>query len=319
MGNNYSQSLFSLLLLITCIGCSTIESPKDLSTQEKIALIDSIISQNEVSITIESIDLCKSYKSGNLILSADQLITENDSLKFFFLRHFDGGEVDATAIILPSEIKRLCAKIDSVINIVSKPIAYNKVFTISNNGGLSITAKTNEDKKWNIFLNLKDEFKCQINKEYLQFIAEILRHCVDENGEMKSTELLASAELSYHPNDKEFFKNVDEIEGVKRTDSGVRYEIILDKQGKKPTIEDRVKFRFKGFLPDNTKFDEQELNVSIKFLIKGLQDGLLLMPVGAKYKLYIPSFLAYQDGAGLYNDIPPYSPLIFEVELLSIN
>ena len=311
------KKIFSLLILITCIGCSTIESPKELSTQEKIAVIDSIISQDDTSITIESIDLCTSYKSGNLILSADQLITDNDSLKFFFLRHFDGGEVDATAIILPSEIKRLCAKIDSVINVVSIPIAYNKVFSISNNGGLSITAKTNEEKKWELFLNLKDEFKCQTNKEYLQFIAEILRTCVDKNGEMKSTEVLASAELNYHPNDKEFFKKVDEIEGIKRTDSGVRYEIILDKQGKKPTIEDRVKFRYKGFLPDNTKFDEQELNAPINLVIKGLQDGLLLMSVGAKYKLYIPSFLAYQDG-GTYNSIPPYSPLIFEVEVLNI-
>ena len=312
------KKIFFFSILVFIMGCKVDNNQKELSTQEKIALIDSIISQNDMSITIESINLCKSYKSGNLILSADQLITDNDSLKFFFLRHFDDGEVDATAIILPSEIKRLCAKIDSVVNIVSKPIAYNKVFTISNNGGLSITARTNEDKKWNIFLNLKDEFKCQINKEYIQFIAEILKKCVDENGEMKSSKMLANTELSYHPNDKEFFKKIDKIEGIKRTDSGVRYEIILDKQGEKPTIEDRVKFRYKGFLPDNTKFDEQELNAPINAFIKGFQDGLLLMSVGAKYKLYIPSFLAYQDDAGS-NDIPPYSPLIFEVELLGIN
>jgi FKBP-type peptidyl-prolyl cis-trans isomerase FklB len=109
---------------------------------------------------------------------------------------------------------------------------------------------------------------------------------------------------------------------VKVTPSGLQYEVLTQTEGAKPTAADKVKVHYTGKLLDGTVFDSSvERGEPITFplggVIGGWTEGLQLMSVGSKYRLYIPYNLAYGErGAGT---IPPFATLIFDVELLEIN
>ena len=110
-------------------------------------------------------------------------------------------------------------------------------------------------------------------------------------------------------------------EGVTTTESGLQYEVIKMGRGKKPTATDKVKVHYHGTLIDGTVFDSsvergEPTSFGLNQVIKGWTEGLQLMPVGSKFRFYIPQELGY--GAQAAGSIPPYSTLIFEVELLSI-
>jgi FKBP-type peptidyl-prolyl cis-trans isomerase len=109
--------------------------------------------------------------------------------------------------------------------------------------------------------------------------------------------------------------------GVKSTPSGLQYLVIKQGTGPKPAATDQVKVNYVGTLISGKKFDSSyDRNEPAKFplngVIPGWTEALQLMPVGSKYKLFIPANLAYGDhGPG---DIGPNATLIFEVELLEI-
>ena len=104
--------------------------------------------------------------------------------------------------------------------------------------------------------------------------------------------------------------------------SGLQYEIITEAIGQKPVATDKVKVHYHGTLIDGTVFDSsvrrgEPATFGVTQVIQGWVEGLQLMPVGSKWKLYIPYNLAYgEQGAGQM--IAPFSALIFEVELLEI-
>lgn len=104
--------------------------------------------------------------------------------------------------------------------------------------------------------------------------------------------------------------------------SGLQYEIIKPGNGKKPKATDRVRCHYEGTLIDGTLFDSsikrgEPAVFGVNQVIKGWVEALQLMSEGAKWKLYIPSDLAYgAQGAG--EMIPPHSTLIFEVELIEV-
>ncbi len=111
--------------------------------------------------------------------------------------------------------------------------------------------------------------------------------------------------------------------GVTTTASGLQYSIEKEGTGAKPTAADRVKVHYTGRLLDGTVFDSsvKEGGAPVEFgvgeVIKGWTEALQLMPVGSKWKLYIPAELAYGDrGAG--QDIKPGSTLMFDVELIDV-
>ena len=111
-------------------------------------------------------------------------------------------------------------------------------------------------------------------------------------------------------------------EGVKTTASGLQYEVIKAGTGAKPAATDQVKVHYHGTLVDGKVFDSsvdrgEPVTFPVQGVIKGWVEALQLMPVGSKWKLFIPSELAYgKQGAG--GDIGPDAALIFEVELLEI-
>jgi len=111
-------------------------------------------------------------------------------------------------------------------------------------------------------------------------------------------------------------------DGVTVTPSGLQYEVITAGTGEKPTAKSRVKTHYHGTLIDGTVFDSsvqrgEPIDFPVGGVIAGWTEALQLMPVGSKWRLYIPHNLAYGErGAG--PTIPPYSALIFDVELLEI-
>jgi FKBP-type peptidyl-prolyl cis-trans isomerase FklB len=110
--------------------------------------------------------------------------------------------------------------------------------------------------------------------------------------------------------------------GVITLPSGLQYQIIKEGTGEKPTVNDKVKCHYHGTLLNGTIFDSsvdrgQPIDFAVGGVIQGWVEALQLMPIGSKWKLFIPSNLAYGDNqAGPY--IMPGSTLIFDVELIDI-
>lgn len=119
-----------------------------------------------------------------------------------------------------------------------------------------------------------------------------------------------------------FLEENKKRKGVFVTPSGLQYEILRATTAPQPKATEQVTVHYKGTLIDGKQFDSSyERNEPAKFqlnqVIKGWTEGVQLMTVGSKYRFYIPYDLAYgENGAGA--DIPPFSVLIFEIELLKI-
>ncbi|KIE21503.1 peptidylprolyl isomerase [Vibrio sinaloensis] len=111
-------------------------------------------------------------------------------------------------------------------------------------------------------------------------------------------------------------------EDVVTTESGLQYKILAKGEGtEKPTTSNTVKVHYHGTLIDGTVFDSsvnrgEPISFKLNQVIKGWQEGLTYMSPGDKFRLFIPSPLAY--GKGGTGPIPPASTLIFDVELLEI-
>ncbi len=121
---------------------------------------------------------------------------------------------------------------------------------------------------------------------------------------------------------EEFLAANAKKDGVHTTESGLQYQVLTMGTGPKPVATDKVKTHYHGTLIDGTVFDSsvdrgEPVEFPVNGVIKGWTEALQLMPVGSKYKLFIPFDLAYGERqAG--PQIPGYSALVFEVELLSI-
>lgn len=111
-------------------------------------------------------------------------------------------------------------------------------------------------------------------------------------------------------------------DGVVTLESGLQYEIINEGNGDKPGYDSTVRTHYHGTFISGDVFDssvlrDQPAEFPVSGVIAGWTEALQLMPVGSKWKLYVPHHLAYGErGAGA--SIPPYSALVFEVELLDI-
>ncbi|HCN54657.1 MAG: FKBP-type peptidyl-prolyl cis-trans isomerase [Prevotella sp.] len=111
-------------------------------------------------------------------------------------------------------------------------------------------------------------------------------------------------------------------EGVVTLPSGLQYKVLKEGNGKKPKATDQVKCHYEGMLVDGTLFDSsiqrgEPATFPLNQVIAGWTEGLQLMQEGAKYRFFIPYHLGYGErGAGA--SIPPFSALIFDVELIEV-
>jgi FKBP-type peptidyl-prolyl cis-trans isomerase FklB len=121
---------------------------------------------------------------------------------------------------------------------------------------------------------------------------------------------------------KAFFEKNGKEPGVVTTASGLQYKVLTEGKGPKPDSNSTVTVHYVGTLLDGTEFDSsikrgQPVSFPVNNVIKGWTEALQLMPVGSKWKLFIPPQLGYGErGAG--QQIGPNAALIFEVELISI-
>lgn len=121
---------------------------------------------------------------------------------------------------------------------------------------------------------------------------------------------------------EEFLAENGKKKGIVTLPSGMQYEIIQEGNGPIPTASDKVKTHYHGTLIDGTVFDSsvergQPATFGVTQVIQGWQEALQLMPVGSKWRLYIPYNLAYGErGAG--GQIGPFATLIFDIELIEI-
>ncbi len=135
----------------------------------------------------------------------------------------------------------------------------------------------------------------------------------EEEMKVQYKEVIAAAEKFMAENAKK--------PGIVTTPSGLQYQVLKAGNGPKPTDEDQVKVHYHGTLVDGTVFDssvdrKEPAVFGVNQVIPGWTEALKMMPVGSKWRLYIPYNLAY--GGQDRGTIKPYSNLIFDVELISI-
>ncbi|MFM7105385.1 MAG: FKBP-type peptidyl-prolyl cis-trans isomerase [Flavobacteriales bacterium] len=163
-------------------------------------------------------------------------------------------------------------------------------------------------------MGLKDQLNgmCKFNQQEVQMYIQnvlMIREAANSKGSIKAGE--------------DFLAANEKRPGVVKTPSGLQYEVIKMGTGDKPAAEDNVTVHYHGTLIDGAVFDSsvdrgEPASFSLNQVIPGWTEGVQLMNPGSKYKFYIPYSLGYgEQGAG--GIIKPYSTLIFEVELISIN
>ena len=139
--------------------------------------------------------------------------------------------------------------------------------------------------------------------------------------EKRATEHKALAEKNQKLSDA-FFAGNTKKPGVKTTASGLQYQVLREGKGAHPKPTDTVRVDYVGTLLDGTKFDstydiDHSTSLALNQVMPGWSEGVQLMTVGSKYKLWVPAKLAYGEH-GKAGEIGPNAPLVFEVELLEI-
>jgi len=182
----------------------------------------------------------------------------------------------------------------------------------------------------NVGTSLKADNLYPNMEEFINGIKDILydytpRYTNEEAYQLFSEAFRSLAEKRDMDNrqaENDFLAENSKKPGVIVTGSGLQYEVISEGYGPKPTATDTVRVHYEGSLTNGTVFDSsysrgEPIEFPLNGVIPGWTEGLQLMNVGSKFRLIIPSNLGYgSQGAG--QDIPPYSTLIFQVELLDI-
>lgn len=168
------------------------------------------------------------------------------------------------------------------------------------------------------FTLLNSAITQSLNKQSTSFDMNTANTVLQQAAQLKS---MKTAEVEKEKG-KEFLVKNKARKEVAETASGLQYEVLVKGTGPMPKKEDTVSAHYKGSLLDGKEFDNsykrgEPLTIPVAGVIPGWTEALTMMPVGSKWKLYIPSSIGYGDyGAG--QDIPGGSTLVFEIELLGI-
>ena len=167
-----------------------------------------------------------------------------------------------------------------------------------------------------ILAGLTDAFAgkpSRVGQEEMSASFKVIREIMQAEAAVKA-EQAAGAGLAY-------LAENGQREGVTTLASGLQYEVITSGSGAQPTREDQVRTHYHGMLIDGTVFDSsyergEPAEFPVSGVIPGWTEALQLMSAGSKWRLYVPSELAY--GAQGVGSIPPHSVLVFDVELLDV-
>ncbi|RMH59537.1 MAG: FKBP-type peptidyl-prolyl cis-trans isomerase [Zetaproteobacteria bacterium] len=187
--------------------------------------------------------------------------------------------------------------------------------------GRSVAGLGNDVDQDALVAGIRDQLNGNKPKLSQEEAVKVQQAFFKKRAEKKAAERKAAGEKNKAEGEKFLAENAKR-KGVHVTASGLQYEVLKQGDGPKPKPTDRVKVHYRGTFIDGTEFDSsysrgQPAVFPLNGVIKGWTEGLQLMPVGSKYKFYLPANLAYgEQGAG--NRIGPNKTLIFEVELLDI-
>ncbi|MEP6615374.1 MAG: FKBP-type peptidyl-prolyl cis-trans isomerase [Ginsengibacter sp.] len=165
---------------------------------------------------------------------------------------------------------------------------------------------------------VKKAFDDVYAKKTLQISTEQTTKCIQQNMQNYMSQKLSTEKDA----GKIFLASNKKRPGVTELPNGLQYEVITQGTGNKPQATDTVKAHYRGTLISGVEFDNsykrgEPLQIPVNGVIAGWTQALEMMPVGSKWKLFIPSDLAYGDrGAG--GVIPGGATLIFDIELLDI-
>lgn len=152
---------------------------------------------------------------------------------------------------------------------------------------------------------------------------QYMKEKMDAQNKVEEERLKKEAEKNIKLS-KKFLDENKKKPGVKETASGMQYKIIKQGNGKKPVMGDIISFHLRGYDIDGNKFDDSyERNEPIQLplqegLLPGWVEAFKMMPVGSKWRIWLPANLAFGE-QGLPDKVPPQSIAVFEIELLSID
>jgi FKBP-type peptidyl-prolyl cis-trans isomerase FklB len=167
-----------------------------------------------------------------------------------------------------------------------------------------------------ILLGLTDAFGGQpsrVSREEMAASFQVIRDAMQAEAAAKAEKAAGAG--------KEYLAENGKREGVTTLASGLQYEVITSGEGAQPTRESNVRTHYHGMLIDGTVFDSsydrgEPAEFPVGGVIAGWTEALQLMKAGSKWRLHVPSELAY--GAQGVGSIPPHSVLVFDVELLDV-
>ncbi|MEM7551562.1 MAG: FKBP-type peptidyl-prolyl cis-trans isomerase [Bacteroidota bacterium] len=183
-------------------------------------------------------------------------------------------------------------------------------------------------------VSIAENVKAQKGEVNAELVAAGIRDAMNEEAKLDiqesqeairtySTDLRVLAADKNLEEGKAFLEENGKKEGIITLESGLQYEVLEEGSGKTPAATDKVTTHYHGTLIDGTVFDSsvdrgEPIQFPVNGVIPGWTEALQLMKEGSKWKLYVPSELAYKErGAGQV--IGPHSTLIFEVELISVD
>ncbi|MBO4905445.1 MAG: FKBP-type peptidyl-prolyl cis-trans isomerase [Bacteroidaceae bacterium] len=243
------------------------------------------------------------------------------------------------------------AQTNGLVNYLSQRMGVEPEYMEYFLAGFDVTQQTEEDKRRRAYmagLEIRQQVESQLlpqaNRQVNDSI-DLIQHDVFIRGfreavagtatlEQDSAQAISQRQLNYYharqmeerygenlTAGEEFLTANAKKDSVKVTESGLQYKIITVGTGDIPTATQRVKVNYEGHLIDGTVFDSsyqrgQPATFACNQVIRGWTEALTMMPVGSKWELYIPQNLAYGDREA--GQIPPFSTLIFTVELLEI-
>ena len=214
------------------------------------------------------------------------------------------------------------SSLDTELDSVSYAVGMDMALKLKKN-----FSEVNEDAFVQGYKNGMDSVNLLLKEKDLnQILGDYFRKKQRLKAEEAAAAAAAKAELEYADLKKageKFIEDNKSKKGVKVTNSGLQYIVLKEGAGDKPNRSDRVVVHYHGTMSDGTVFDSSvdrgsPYETGVGQVIPGWIEGLQLMNVGSKYKFFVPQELGYGATPRPGGVIKPFSPLVFEVELLEI-
>ncbi len=271
-----------------------------------------------------------SYSYGYMVGQSLQKLEFSDKEKDVnqFVQGFAKGfsAIEEDMMTIETLLKaRVESKTPAVDDEAAKKIAFALGFSSSASIARQLGAVATEFDFNGIGLGYTTALKGEASKYTDEEMNNFLKAYFEPKQQQIQAQLQAEAEAAALVNitaGEKFMEENTKVEGVQIMANGMQYIVLKEGEGLKPTLQDKVTTHYHGTLIDGTVFDSsvergEPATFPLNAVIKGWQEGIPLMSVGAKYKFFIPAALAYGNRA-MGEKIPPGSTLIFEVELIGI-